>query len=137
MRARIALLLFVLVAATVAATAQAAGAWTDTAILPTLRQGDWQYSAGPLSPTLNTSLAGSGITWVAWRYHYQTWHHGFRAALCTQGICVDASTERGGTDAFAGLPVDSRFQFYLWVSGQEMLTVPMRGGRLRLIVNFE
>lgn len=117
--------------------AQAAGSWTDQARAPTLRQRGWRYAVQPLEPAPNTPLAGTAITSVSWRYHYRRWYRGFRVALCARAICIDATTERGVSNAFAGLPVATEFRFYFTVAGRGMLPVPMRGGRLRLIVNFE
>lgn len=128
--------LFVL-AALAAAPARAAGAWIDMADAPTLRQRGWRYVVGPLAPERDTPLAGTAVTRVSWQYHYEPWYRGLQVVLCARDVCIDATTERGWSDAFSGLPVVTRFRFYFVIAGQGMLTVPARGQRVRLIVNFE
>lgn len=118
-------------------SARAAGAWMDQAHAPTLRQRGWRYAVKPLRPGPNTSLAAARINRVSWQYHYARWHRGFQVALCARDICIDATAERGWSDAFAGLPAATTFRFHFMVAGQGMLAAPMRGQELHLIVNFE
>ncbi|KEZ78039.1 flagellar protein FlhE [Salinisphaera hydrothermalis] len=121
-----------------AGTASAAGSWIAEAALPAIGQRGRVYVSPRLAPRPTTPVTGHGIGRVQWRYGYdRVGDPRMVARLCAAGRCVDASNPRGGSKAFAGLPVVTPFHLMLKVPGSGRVAPAMRVGRVQLVVNFE
>lgn len=127
-----------LAACAYAGAVSAAGSWIAEAELPSITQRGRAYLSAPLVPRSTTPTAGHAIGRVLWRYGYdRPGDPRMVASLCAAGRCVDASTPRGGSKAFAGLPVVTPFRLILKVPGTGRVAPAMRAGRVQLVVNFE
>jgi hypothetical protein len=135
MRASLAWLL--LIALLGAVTADAAGSWIANSLTPKLTRRGWRYTTPKLTPRPTTPTAGRGITSVAWRYGFHRPHDpNLHVALCGGGRCINASTPRGSSHAFAGLPVKTPVRFYFLLPGRGRLTRRLYSAPLQLVVNF-
>lgn len=118
--------------------AAAAGSWVAEAGLPAIAQRGRPYVSPQLAPRPTTPTAGQGIGRVHWHYGYdRPGDPRTVAQLCAAGRCVDASSPRGGSEAFAGLPVVTPFHLVLEVPGTGRVAPVMRTGRVQLVVDFE
>ncbi|MGB7757280.1 MAG: flagellar protein FlhE [Salinisphaera sp.] len=119
-------------------TAVAAGSWVAQVGLPAIAHRGQRYVSPRLVPRPTTPTAGRGIRRVHWRYGYdRPGDPRMAARLCTAERCVDASSKRGASSAFAGLPVATPFHLILEVPGAGRVAPVMRAGRVQLVVNFD
>jgi len=131
-----------LTAATVAAgPAQAAGQYNDSLSLvgPTIYQTNNYYTSASVGSTVTPN--GPIIT-VGWDYSFNTALPAgttMKVDLCnaTKG-CVSTGTGYGWTDAFNGLPANSKFyyRFNLSSSTTKVLNPPISGARDYITVGF-
>lgn len=134
---RVSAIVLILALVGIFSPARAAGRWVAQSDAPTLRQQGLRYDSATLSPNNSTPLSGNAITRVAWRYDYAGWRpRELVVQLCGGGRCVDASSARGQTTAFAGLPVATPFRFNFRIQGPRAARTPLEGGALTLMVNF-
>ncbi|AWN16013.1 flagellar protein FlhE [Salinisphaera sp. LB1] len=116
----------------------AAGSWVAQANLPAIVHCGQRYVSPTLAPRATTPTAGRGIRRVHWRYGYdRLGDPRMQGRLCAAGRCVDASSARGQSDAFAGLPVATPFHLILETPGTGPVIPVMRAGRVQLVVDFE
>ncbi|MFP4138192.1 MAG: flagellar protein FlhE [Halomonas sp.] len=132
-RRRLALLALALCLMPPSMPSLAAGSWVANQAGPRVALADATTRSSPLSaPT--RQARGQRITSVSWRFSLpDTEHSRVTAKLCHPVRCVTLASERGSTEALAGLDADAplTFQFRLARPGPAVQT---QG--LQVIVNY-
>ena len=115
-------------------TPSASGAWSSSAVGPTMYQRGWWYTGGVINPIGGVNSTTS-VVYYRWSASYRP--AGLLVYLCNYARCVDVSNfQSAGTMAFAGDDAYSQFAFSFGVVGTGLLSPVVYGASNQVTVNY-